>query len=163
MADSFISCSTCCHASTLCVFLLCRWYHRACATKVTARDKNPDATNIKSEMVYSCRRFYVIQLFGWESIGESLSSLSASSLENVSAISSLHSLAKTVLNFSLALLGLISSEHLRLPPLVSVRWKQAKRTPKQPFWRCCTVTHRGQAHFYTMTTYIIYEKGQNVK
>ena len=75
----------------------------------------------------------MIQLFGRESIGESLSSLSASSLENVSAISSLHSLAKTVLNFSLALLGLISSEHLRLPPLVSVRWKQAKRTPKQPF------------------------------
>jgi hypothetical protein len=68
----------------------------------------------------------VIQLFfRGESVGESLSSLGASSLENVSAISRLHSLAEAVLNLSLALFGLISSEHLRLPPLVSVRWKQA--------------------------------------
>ena len=55
----------------------------------------------------------MIQLFGRESIGESLSSLSASSLENVSAISSLHSLSEAVLLLSLTLLGLICSKHIR--------------------------------------------------
>ena len=47
-------------------------------------------------------------------MGESLSSLCTSSLENVSAVGGLHSLAETVLNFSLALFGLISSEHLNI-------------------------------------------------
>ena len=44
-------------------------------------------------------------------VGESLSAFCTSSLENVSAIGSLHSLSETVLLLSLTLFGLISSEH----------------------------------------------------
>jgi hypothetical protein len=57
-------------------------------------------------------------------VGESLSSLCTSSLENVSAVSSLHSLAETMFLFSLALFRLIGSEHLGVPPLF-YGWKQA--------------------------------------
>jgi hypothetical protein len=49
-----------------------------------------------------------------------------------------------VLNFSLALLGLISSEHLRLPPC-SIGYCARKHTARQI------------PRFYTMTTYIIYD------
>ena len=45
------------------------------------------------------------------SIGEHLSALCASSLENLSSVSGLHSLAETVLHLSLAFLRLVSSEH----------------------------------------------------
>ena len=44
-------------------------------------------------------------------MSESLSALGTSSLENVSAVSGLHSLAEAMLLFSLTLLGLVGSEH----------------------------------------------------
>ena len=44
-------------------------------------------------------------------VGQSLSALCTSSLQNVSAVGSLHSLSETVLLFSLTLFGLVSSEH----------------------------------------------------
>ena len=46
-----------------------------------------------------------------ELVGKSLSALCASSLEDVSAVSSLHSLSEAVFLFSLTLFRLISSEH----------------------------------------------------
>ena len=46
-----------------------------------------------------------------KSVGQSFSALCASSLEYISAVSSLHSLSEAMLLFSLALLRLISSEH----------------------------------------------------
>ena len=46
-----------------------------------------------------------------KSIGQSFSALCTSSLEYVSAVSSLHSLSETVFLFSLTLFRLISSEH----------------------------------------------------
>ena len=45
------------------------------------------------------------------SVRQSLSALCASSLEDVSAVGSLHSLAEAVLFLSLTLLRLVSSEH----------------------------------------------------
>ena len=45
------------------------------------------------------------------SIGQSLSAFSASSLENVSAVCSSHSLSEAMLLLSLTFLGLVSSEH----------------------------------------------------
>ena len=45
------------------------------------------------------------------SIGESCSSLGASSLKNFSAVSSRHSLSETVLNLSRSLLRLVGSFH----------------------------------------------------
>ena len=56
--------------------------------------------------------FYVgIVAYGKQLVGQSLSALCASSLEYVSAISSLHSLSEAVLLFSLTFFGLVSSEH----------------------------------------------------
>ena len=49
-------------------------------------------------------------------IGQSFSAFCASSLEDVSAVSSRHSLSEAVLLFSLTLFGLIGSEHLLAPP-----------------------------------------------
>ena len=46
-----------------------------------------------------------------ELVGQSLSAFCTSSLENVSAVGSSHSLSETVLLLSLTLFGLISSEH----------------------------------------------------
>ena len=48
---------------------------------------------------------------GKRSVSESLSAFRTSSLENVSAVSSSHSLSETVLLLSLTLFGLVSSEH----------------------------------------------------
>ena len=47
----------------------------------------------------------------FELIGQSFSAFSASSLQDVSAVSSSHSLSEAVLLFSLTLFGLIGSEH----------------------------------------------------
>ena len=44
-------------------------------------------------------------------VGQSLSALCTSSLEYVSAVSSLHSLSEAMLLFSLTLLRLVSSQH----------------------------------------------------
>ena len=68
-------------------------------------------------MWHSHRCFYVIacpKLFG--SVGQSLSALCTTSLENCSAVCSFHSLSETVLLFSLTLFGLVSSEHFNAPP-----------------------------------------------
>ena len=86
--------------------------------------KNPDAPNTASGYGVAeqrasrhlrDRRFYV---YGKRrlsddvrSIGESLSALCTSSLENVSAVCSLHSLTEAMLFLSLTLLRLIGSEH----------------------------------------------------
>ena len=45
-------------------------------------------------------------------VSQSLSALCTASLQNGSAVGSLHSLSEAMLLFSLTLLGLISSEHL---------------------------------------------------
>ena len=45
-------------------------------------------------------------------VGQSLSALSAASLQNGSSVRSLHSLSEAVLLFSLTLFRLVSSEHL---------------------------------------------------
>ena len=50
------------------------------------------------------------------SVGQSLSALSAASLENVSAVCGLHSLSEAMLLFSLTLFRLVSSEHYTAPP-----------------------------------------------
>ena len=57
--------------------------------------------------------FYVgtVALLGKQLVGQSLSALCASSLEYVSAISSLHSLSEAVLLLSLTLFRLVSSKH----------------------------------------------------
>ena len=49
-------------------------------------------------------------------VGQFFSALSASSLEDVSAVGSSHSLSEAVLFFSLTLFGLIGSEHDLAPP-----------------------------------------------
>ena len=46
-----------------------------------------------------------------ELVGQSLSALCTSSLQNVSAVGSSHSLSETMLLLSLTLFGLVSSEH----------------------------------------------------
>ena len=51
-----------------------------------------------------------------ESVGQSLSALGASSLENVATISGLHSLSEAMLLLSLTLFRLVSSEHSGFPP-----------------------------------------------
>ena len=54
---------------------------------------------------------------GWPKlVGQSLSALGTSSLENVATIRGLHSLSEAMLLLSLTLLRLVSSEHFRLPP-----------------------------------------------
>ena len=63
------------------------------------------------------------------SIGESCSALCASSLQDVSAVGSLHSLAEAVLLFALTLLRLISSKHYM---------HLLKRDRKFYFTRCLT-------------------------
>ena len=50
-------------------------------------------------------------------VGQSLSALSAATLENVATVSGLHSLSEAMLLLSLALLRLVGSEHCSLPPL----------------------------------------------
>ena len=48
-----------------------------------------------------------------DSVGEASATLIASSLENLSAVSSCHSLSETVFLASLSLLRLICSEHMK--------------------------------------------------
>ena len=50
-------------------------------------------------------------------VGQSLSALSAATLENVATVSGLHSLSEAMLLLSLTLLRLVGSEHLNVPPL----------------------------------------------
>ena len=77
----------------------------------------------------------------FRSIGQSFSALRASSLEYVSAVSSLHSLSEAMLLLSLTLFRLISSEHPFAPPLDMIG-------SVSPFQAWNTL-------FHTMTRYII--------
>ena len=68
-------------------------------------------------------------------IGQLFSALSASSLEDVSAVSSCHSLSEAVLFFSLTLFGLISSEHfLHLLVVVFIPYREMVRNDPEA---CC--------------------------
>ena len=49
-------------------------------------------------------------------VGQSLSALSTSSLENLATVRGLHSLSEAMLLLSLALLRLVSSGHFGIPP-----------------------------------------------
>ena len=82
-------------------------------------------------------------------VGQSFSALCASSLEYVSAVSSLHSFSEAMLLFSLTLFGLVSSEH-RLHLLM------VKIGSVSPFFSL-------EYAFYTMTRYIITDSFQFVK
>ena len=79
-------------------------------------------------------------------VSQSLSALCTSSLENVSAVSGLHSLTEAMLLFSLTLLRLVGSEHFCF---LLVRWSEANKPHAY--------------RFYTMTTYIIYKTNRFVK
>ena len=61
-----------------------------------------------------------LSVFMWarRSVRQSLSALCASSLQDISAVSSLHSLSEAMLLFSLTLFRLIRSQHLTAPPFV---------------------------------------------
>jgi hypothetical protein len=80
-------------------------------------NKNTDSEGRKR--FFGSRSFYGWQLSAFQSsfkmqrqlVGQSFSALCASSLQYVSAISSLHSFSEAVLLFSLTLFGLISSQH----------------------------------------------------
>ena len=81
-------------------------------------NKNADSANAQGTLHSS--RCFMLELSAKKSrhlVGQSLSALCASSLEYVSAISSLHSLSEAVLLFSLTLFRLVSSEHRFAPPL----------------------------------------------
>ena len=82
-------------------------------------------------------------------MGHSLSALCTSSLEYVSAVSSLHSLSEAMLLLSLTLFRLISSEHPFAPPLDMIG-------SVSPFQAWNTL-------FHTMTRYIITDDTRFVK
>ena len=82
-------------------------------------------------------------------IGQSFSALCASSLEDVSAIGSCHSLSEAVLFFSLTLFGLIGSEHdLHLLSFVFIPDSEMVRNDPEAF------AFQPKIRFYTMTSYI---------
>jgi hypothetical protein len=58
------------------------------------------------ESIGHCSSYVTVRL-----VGQSLSALCTSSLQNVSAVGSSHSLSETMLFLSLTLFGLVSSEH----------------------------------------------------
>ena len=74
-------------------------------------------------------------------VGQSLSALCTSSLQNVSAVGSSHSLSETMLFLSLTLFGLVSSEHNGTSLILVIGSVSATRH---------------NARFFTVTTYIIY-------
>ena len=81
-----------------------------------------------------------------KSVCQSLSALCTTSLENVSAISGLHSLSETVLLLSLTLFRLISSKHV---------WHLLADSFGS------VSSHSRHFRFYTMTSYIINTKRPN--
>ena len=62
--------------------------------------------HIKGIGRFSFHYYVIVRL-----VGQSLSALCTSSLQNVSAVGSSHSLSETMLFLSLTLFGLVSSEH----------------------------------------------------
>lgn len=82
-------------------------------------------------------------------IGQLFSALRASSLEDVSAVGSSHSLSEAVLFFSLTLFGLIGSEHdLHLLKFVFIPDNEMVRNDPEAF------AFQPKIRFYTMTSYI---------
>ena len=81
-----------------------------------------------------------------KSVCQSLSALCTTSLQNVSAVSSLHSLSETVLLLSLTLFRLISSKHV---------WHLLADSYRK------RIVHSRHFRFYTMTSYIINTKCLN--
>ena len=77
---------------------------------------------------------------GKRSISQSFSALCASSFQDISAVSGLHSLSEAVFLFSLTLFRLISSKHSSAPPLC---------------WIGSVSLFSWFTRFYTMTFYII--------
>ena len=85
--------------------------------RMSLTNKNADSANAQGTLHSSrCFMLELLPTLGNQLVGQSLSALCASSLEYVSAISSLHSLSEAVLLFSLTLFRLVSSEHRFAPP-----------------------------------------------
>ena len=75
--------------------------------------KNPEETDNRIGSSHLPRGFYEIWGRLTKLVGQSLSALCTSSLENVATIRGLHSLSEAMLLLSLTLLRLVSSEHNR--------------------------------------------------
>ena len=84
-------------------------------------------------------------------MGQSLSALSAASLQNGSSVRSLHSLSEAVLLFSLTLFRLVSSEHL-LHLLKVLIGSVGRFAPCEPNGYLAIL------RFYTMTFHIIHDE-----
>ena len=85
------------------------------AKKTAIREKSRGKTDVRAGYVRSLPRDFRI----WSRsklVGQSLSALGTSSLENVATVRGLHSLSEAMLLLSLALLRLVSSEHFGIPP-----------------------------------------------
>ena len=83
--------------------------------KTSIREKSRGKTDVRAGYVRSLPRDFRI----WSRsklVGQSLSALGTSSLENVATVRGLHSLSEAMLLLSLALLRLVSSEHFGIPP-----------------------------------------------
>ena len=79
--------------------------------------KNPEERQTFAlTLVLSFLGFFASIWMRSKSVGQSLSALCTSSLENVATVRGLHSLSEAMLLLSLALLRLVSSEHFGIPP-----------------------------------------------
>ena len=87
-----------------------RWEPWAADARFT---KNPEETDNRIGSSHLPRGFYEIWGRLTKLVGQSLSALCTSSLENVATIRGLHSLSEAMLLLSLTLLRLVSSEHNR--------------------------------------------------
>ena len=85
-------------------------------------NKNADSEGWKlhRQSVFLCDGILFRKNRKSRSVGQSLSALCTSSLEDVSSVSGLHSLSEAVLLFSLTLFRLISSKHWVAPPLTQI-------------------------------------------
>lgn len=90
-------------------------YTAAGGRKTSTREKSRGETDVRAGYVRSVPRDFRV----WSRsklVGQSLSALCTSSLENVATVRGLHSLSEAMLLLSLALLRLVSSEHFGIPP-----------------------------------------------
>ena len=86
---------------------MCKWFARAYYYARRARDTK------KTDVYDSRQRHRSFSMWARDLVSQSLSAFCASSLQNISAVGSSHSFSKAVLFLSLALLGLVGSEHGR--------------------------------------------------
>ena len=87
------------------------------ARETTAIYEKPrGATDFRTRYVLSFLGFFAVFGNDPKLVGQSLSALGTSSLENVATVRGLHSLSEAMLLLSLALLRLVSSEHFGIPP-----------------------------------------------